>query len=135
MTQTAEATVKVGDFFLNSWGYDQTNADFYRVLSVSKSGKTIKIQKVHTTVEDRGSGCTRVRPTAAPFSRTFHRKWVDGEEVNGEFVETAPVLTKRVQSYGPGPDKVYVTMDHGWTTLYDVDADNGAHATASGWGH
>ena len=27
-------TVKVGDIFVSSWGYDQTNIDFYKVLNV-----------------------------------------------------------------------------------------------------
>jgi hypothetical protein len=32
--------VKVGDVFYNSWGYDQTNIDFYVVTRLSATGKT-----------------------------------------------------------------------------------------------
>jgi hypothetical protein len=39
-------TVKVGDVFERSWGYDQTNVDFYEVVSVSASGKTGKARRV-----------------------------------------------------------------------------------------
>lgn len=35
---------KVGDLLYSSWGYDQTNIDFYKVLAVS--GKSIKIVQV-----------------------------------------------------------------------------------------
>lgn len=36
--------IKVGDIFTYSWGYDQTNIDFYQV--VSTSAKTIAIRKI-----------------------------------------------------------------------------------------
>lgn len=36
---------KVGDILVSSWGYDQTNVDFYQVIKVP-SGKSIVIQKV-----------------------------------------------------------------------------------------
>ena len=45
-TATAEAspaTVEVGSFFECSWGYDQTNVDFYKVVEISPSGKTVKV--------------------------------------------------------------------------------------------
>src|SRR5438552_359421 len=47
VTSTVEpvTAVNVGDFFVSSWGYDQTNVDFYRVVEVSKSGKTVKVQE------------------------------------------------------------------------------------------
>jgi len=32
--------VKVGDIFYESWGYDQTNIDFVKVIGLTKSGKT-----------------------------------------------------------------------------------------------
>ena len=34
-------SVKVGDIFYDSWGYDQTNIDFVKVIRVSSSGKTV----------------------------------------------------------------------------------------------
>lgn len=38
--------LKVGDIFYSSWGYDQTNIDFYKVLEITKSGKSARIQMV-----------------------------------------------------------------------------------------
>lgn len=39
-------SVKVGDVFNSSWGYDQTNIEFYKVVSISKTGKTCKVVQV-----------------------------------------------------------------------------------------
>lgn len=36
---------RVGDFLASSWGYDQTNVDFYRVLEVTPSGKSVRVQQ------------------------------------------------------------------------------------------
>ena len=38
--------VEVGDIFERSWGYDQTNVDFYRVIALTKSGKSAKVIKI-----------------------------------------------------------------------------------------
>ena len=38
--------VKVGDLFYSSWGYDQTNSEFFKVVSISKTGKTCEIVQV-----------------------------------------------------------------------------------------
>ena len=36
--------IKVGEIFYNSWGYDQTNIDFYQVVSVTE--KTVSIRAI-----------------------------------------------------------------------------------------
>lgn len=38
--------VKVGDIFYASWGYEQTNVDFVKVVGFSASGKSAKIVKI-----------------------------------------------------------------------------------------
>ena len=42
-------TLKVGDILNSSWGYDQTNVDFYEVVEV-KSKKTVVIQKIKRSI-------------------------------------------------------------------------------------
>lgn len=37
--------VKVGDIFECSWGYDQTNVDFYEVVGLTPSGKSVKVRR------------------------------------------------------------------------------------------
>jgi hypothetical protein len=38
--------VQVGDLFACSWGYDQTQVDFYEVTGVTPSGKSVKVKPV-----------------------------------------------------------------------------------------
>ena len=51
----AAESVKVGDIFSSSWGYDQTNVDFYKC--VAKRGQMIDVVKVGHTLDhcERGS--------------------------------------------------------------------------------
>ena len=39
-------SIKIGDVFYASWGYEQTNIDFYKVVEISKTGKTCKVVKI-----------------------------------------------------------------------------------------
>lgn len=43
---TAPAPLAVGDFVYTSWGYDQTNVTFYRVVGLTPSGKSARLQQV-----------------------------------------------------------------------------------------
>jgi hypothetical protein len=45
--------IKAGDIFYNSWGYEQTNIDFYQV--VSTTAKTITLRKIKGTSNDYDS--------------------------------------------------------------------------------
>ncbi len=40
--QTNKKPVKVGDIFYSSWGYDQTNIDFYKVAAVKNQTVTLR---------------------------------------------------------------------------------------------
>ena len=46
---------KVGDILFNSWGYDQTNVDFYQVVSVE--GKTVVVRAIAKMAHDTGDMC------------------------------------------------------------------------------
>ena len=37
---------KVGQVFHSSWGYDQTNTEYYKIVEISKTGKTAKVVQV-----------------------------------------------------------------------------------------
>jgi hypothetical protein len=58
--------VKVGDVFLSSWGYDQTNIDYYEVISVS--GKSATICAIGAISE--GNGCA-LQGVCAPATGKF----------------------------------------------------------------
>ena len=58
--EKAGESIKVGDIFVGSWGYDQTNVEFYQV--VEKKGVTCKIQEIGQKVVEETQGCDYVRP-------------------------------------------------------------------------
>lgn len=39
-------SAKIGAVFHSSWGYDQTNTEYYKIVSISKTGKTAKVVQV-----------------------------------------------------------------------------------------
>ena len=45
---------KEGDILVSSWGYDQTNVDFYQVTKVLK--KSVKIRKISSKMLPAGEG-------------------------------------------------------------------------------
>lgn len=113
-------TVAVGSFFKCSWGYDQTNVDFYRVVGISPSGKTIRVQLWSA----KAGGTDGVVPGDKPMS---YPKWVDREMV-GEV--DAAVLTKRLSSWSDRP--TFTVNSHSAAYLWDGHA---AYQTPVGAGH
>lgn len=47
-------SVKVGDLFYTSWGYDQTNVDFYKLMKIK--GKTGTFQRINSEVVSGSEG-------------------------------------------------------------------------------
>jgi hypothetical protein len=109
--------VKVGDFFYSSWGYDQTNVDFFEVLSLSASGKTAKVRRCQSAVVDESGPVTHV----APVPGSVH-PW-DGE-----------VQTKRLRLVGyPGSQRwSFFVASYADAYLWDCRPK---YETAAGWGH
>lgn len=79
----ANAVVNVGDLFYYSWGYDQTNIDFYQVVSVKN--KTVVLESIAGKSIEGSEGfmCCKVSPVKDKFT---------GERI-----------TKRIQSYSGKP--------------------------------
>lgn len=44
--ENKDDSIKVGDLFYSSWGYEQTNIEFWKVHSISKTGKTCEVLQV-----------------------------------------------------------------------------------------
>lgn len=89
---TEAPVVSVGDFFYASWGYDQTNVDFYKVVGVTPKG--VKIQQWTSRVDSANDYSMRVVPGDKPYTMT---RWVNGERV-GEI--PASVEQKRLHHGG-----------------------------------
>lgn len=99
--------IKVGDIFYHSWGYDQTNIDFYEVVKRMKSSVVIRMIQ-QEQVSQEGFMSAYVMPKKGVFS-----------ERNTE------LLTKRLKlSYRNAP---YLHMEYGWCQLWDGQKKNATY--------
>lgn len=92
------ADIGVGHIFRYSWGYDQTNIDYYQV--VAKRGQMVTVRAISQSV--------------VPGSEGFMSERV--EPRIGRFLESAKPFTKRVQFTGDG--RAYLSFDFGWCELW-----------------
>lgn len=83
---------KVGDVLRNSWGYDQTNVDFYEVIAVTSRTVTYRKIGASTVPGSEGFMSDKVVPTS------------------GNFIGEA--VTKNLQAYVGGAEP-YIPVDHG----------------------
>lgn len=139
MTATAvEASapvVKVGDFFYSSWGYDQTNVDFYKVVGMTPSGKSVRVQKWSSGVDSSTGPQDYVTPGEGPAT---YQDWSETtmdmdywERQEAVVTRDMPVETKRLSKSGSSDASFSVnSYSHAW--LWDGKPK---YATASGWGH
>ncbi len=89
---------KIGDILHYSWGYDQTNAEFYQVTEVKD--KTIIIREIASR--------------SVPGSEGFMSESLVA--VSNKFLEKKGPLTKHPQPQKDGPG--YVRMDYGSASLW-----------------
>lgn len=117
--------ISEGDFFVESWGYDQTNIDFYRVMGVTKSGASVRVQQwTSKRIESVGS-----QEAVVPGDSPRTGAWVDGTyQADAEH----PIVTKRLQSGYQGRPSIKVRSWGSWAKLWGGKPQ---HQTASGFGH
>jgi hypothetical protein len=60
-----DSGLKIGDILSASWGYDQTNVDFYQVVNVKN--KTVDIRRVSSTIVKSDRGADYVVPNVGDF--------------------------------------------------------------------
>jgi hypothetical protein len=119
-TETVEQTrtvgPAVGDVLVSSWGYDQTNIDFWRVVGLTASAKSVRIVPAGQRVVDYSTGSERVVP--------------------GEDWSAKNPTTSLIRWYGHGAGLAWcvgVPVGHRNTAcLWD---GRPVHSTAWGWGH
>lgn len=91
---TQNNDIKVGDIFYSSWGYDQTNIDYYKVVSISPTKKTVKIIRICSkTLENTGFMSERVVPN--PDSVYLETEWINNQPVKVKKEYRATVRTDR----------------------------------------
>ena len=60
-----EGAWKVGDILVSSWGYDQTNVDFYEITEAR--GKTVWLRRIAADSVDKGNMSGTVTPRPGDF--------------------------------------------------------------------
>lgn len=109
MPNPADLGVKVGDFFYSSWGYDQTNIDFYEVVGLT--GASVKVRQVSKAYQgDRMAPQVAVVPVAGAY--------------------TSEPMTKRIQQGFSTP--AFTVNSYAVATLWD---GRPKYQTGTGWGH
>ena len=117
MPNPVDLGVKVGDIFYSSWGYDQTNVNFYEVTGLT--GASVKVREVAQRV---------VPPPDGKGHFTYeHVVPVPGQYIGGE-------MLKRLQDWGrsdgPRPAININSVQSAW--LWDGKPQ---YQTAAGFGH
>ena len=92
---------KVDDILHYSWGYEQTNCEFYQVISTTPGTVTIR----------------EIAQEAEPDSMLAHGMAENRVAVKDRFLEKSEPIVKRVQYSESGPG--YVSMPHGCCSLWD----------------
>lgn len=132
----AAAGVAVGDFFYSSWGYDQTNVDFYKVVGLTPKG--VKVQKWSSAF---AGGASTGGPTEHVVPGEEPATYVDWSACTGDMdywqkeeakvVKAAPVVTKRLRDCGFS--SVGFTVNS-FASAFKWDGTP-KYQTGSGWGH
>jgi hypothetical protein len=78
-----QATIKPGERFYTSWGYDQTNIDFLTVISISATGKTAKCRMAAPINIGAEGTCDALTPGQA-YGEPFTMR-VQGDTLRGSY--------------------------------------------------
>lgn len=97
--------LKVGDILYASWGYNQTNIDFYEVTRLMK--RMVEIREIASKLDHAERGADYLVPVPGKFIGRKLRKLPDSKG------------TVRITSYA-------------WAYLWDGKPK---YQTATGWGH
>jgi len=126
MTQ-AQASVKelIGKFFVSSWGYDQTNIDFYKV--VGATAKCVRLQQWSA----RRDASRRLIPGEGPHTTRARSYNAETGEYGDEVVKVAAIRLKRVAA--GYQDRPWITLTtYSGASLWDgtPKADSDTHGNA-----
>jgi hypothetical protein len=102
--------VKVGDIFYTSWGYDQTNVEFYKVIRATKS--SVWVQQTGQTREDAtygGGDYWTTKSTGEVKGRAVYNS-----ETGDYDIKFPPITQHRIQ-YGYGDPAIRInSVVNGW---------------------
>ena len=92
-------TVKEGDIFVASWGWEQTNVDAYQV--VEKKGATVTLREIGLESVEGSEGfmSDRVRPVKDAFIGEEFKKRITGRHIKISDCQTASPMGDREDFY------------------------------------
>jgi hypothetical protein len=106
--------VKIGEIYRRSWGYDQTNVDYYQVVALK--AKTVVVREIE---------CARVKSSEGFMC-------CDVVPVKDSFIESA--LARQVKvGIGHDGQNVLVVGPKKWAHLVPVNADGTYPKTYCSW--
>lgn len=93
--------VAIGDMFVYSWGWEQTNIQFYQVTNIK--GQTLELREVKQNIRQTG--------------------WLTGycTPIKDDFKNEKP-WNKRIKCLSDG--KPYVSTEYGWCSLWDGNEES-----------
>jgi len=92
--------MKINDILYYSWGYEQTNVDFFQVVGITKSGKSVLIREIKQDTREDSPFLTTGSCTPIPDS----------------FVTNDPSIQKQIKTYA---NQEILSMAYGVCRLWD----------------
>ena len=108
----------VGDILHHSWGYDQTNCDFYQVVVVKKATVILRKIAASTVPGSEGFMCEKLMPVKDAFIEKGTQALT---KVGHDITPQNPNIKKRVSFYvkEDGTLRYYISVPFGWCDLWD----------------
>lgn len=88
--------VKPGDLFYTHWGYDQTNTEMYKVISITKSGKSAKVRQIGMKTKKGSEGYMSDSVQPDPDFEIKAKKYDEMLHQNIDTPDHLPDLTVRI---------------------------------------
>jgi hypothetical protein len=148
MTTATAQTVQVGTVFYSSWGYDQTNVDYYVVSALSASGKTATFvavtsasagnDRVSVGTAAKCANClSAIRPLVKANGETVYRHVGSGDARCSRYREDdtrtarTEVLKRRLKFYS---GRACANVNS-YSSMYQAEDGETHYVTPFGAGH
>lgn len=109
---------KVGDILHHSWGYDQTNCDYYQVVESKPASVVLKKIGAKTVPGSEGFMSETLMPVKDSFITKGHHAL---NQYTDELTPENHTITKRVSFYvkDDGSLKYFIPTPYGWCDLWE----------------
>ena len=109
---------KAGDILHHSWGYDQTNCDFYQVVEVKKASVVLRKIAAKTVPGSEGFMSQSLMPEKDAFIIEGFQAIAKHDK---DITPDNPTITKRVSFYVRDDDtlRYFIPTPYGWCDLWE----------------